>query len=230
MYVYLRFTKESPLQDWLPTLPLVAMFIRDVLVKPTFLLIMFRPIRAHLSTQGGGRARKAPRASSLQAPRADSCSLKAADTRAQTQTGAFLGNPIRVFSPRAPWGRSLRNAGVASRRGKQLSCSASVPLRSSRLLSGHLTAQLRGNHWDYVSIMIPVRCLLFAAVCVKYAETGVGEWVRSPSAEEVVQPKRLLQQIHSEEELLHGYLDTRVRNLPDGIQQGVFLWSLVSLI
>ncbi|XP_027885965.1 disintegrin and metalloproteinase domain-containing protein 11 isoform X5 [Xiphophorus couchianus] len=71
--------------------------------------------------------------------------------------------------------------------------------------------------------MISVRCLLFAAVCARYAETGVGEWVRLPSAEEVVQPKRLLQQIHSEEELLHGHLDTRVRNLPDGIQQPIHL-------
>ncbi|XP_014831883.1 PREDICTED: disintegrin and metalloproteinase domain-containing protein 11-like, partial [Poecilia mexicana] len=71
--------------------------------------------------------------------------------------------------------------------------------------------------------MIPVRCLLFAAVFARYAETGVGEWVRLPSAEEVVQPKRLLQQIHSEEELLHGHLDTRVRNLPDGIQQPIHL-------
>ncbi|XP_054899070.1 disintegrin and metalloproteinase domain-containing protein 11 isoform X2 [Poeciliopsis prolifica] len=71
--------------------------------------------------------------------------------------------------------------------------------------------------------MTPVRCLLFAALCARYAETGVEEWVRLPSAEEVVQPKRLLQQIHSEEELLHGHLDTRVRNLPDGIQQPIHL-------
>ncbi|MEQ2172762.1 hypothetical protein GOODEAATRI_024687, partial [Goodea atripinnis] len=51
----------------------------------------------------------------------------------------------------------------------------------------------------------------------------VREWVRLggrlPSAEEVVQPKRLLLQIHSDEELLHNHLDTRVRNRPDGIQQ-----------
>lgn len=45
---------------------------------------------------------------------------------------------------------------------------------------------------------------------------------RFPSAEEVVQPKRLLQQIHSQEEVLHGHLDTRVRNLPDVIQQVSF--------
>ncbi|MEQ2229743.1 hypothetical protein ILYODFUR_022003, partial [Ilyodon furcidens] len=71
--------------------------------------------------------------------------------------------------------------------------------------------------------MLLVRCLLFAAVCARCAETGVREWVRLgerlPSAEEVVQPKRLLLQIHSDEELLHNHLDTRVRNRPDGMQQ-----------
>ena len=41
---------------------------------------------------------------------------------------------------------------------------------------------------------------------------------RLPPAEEVVQPKRLLQQIHSEEELLHSRLDTRVRNHTAGAQ------------
>lgn len=29
-----------------------------------------------------------------------------------------------------------------------------------------------GNHWDYVSIMLAVRCLLFAAVCARCAVTG----------------------------------------------------------
>ncbi|KAM4526724.1 disintegrin and metalloproteinase domain-containing protein 11 [Fundulus diaphanus] len=75
--------------------------------------------------------------------------------------------------------------------------------------------------------MLPVRCLLFAAVCARWAETGVWGWVKLegslPSAEEVVQPKRLLQQIHSEEELLHSHLNTRVRNLPDGMQQPIHL-------
>lgn len=67
-----------------------------------------------------------------------------------------------------------------------------------------------------MSIMLPVRCLLFAAVCV----TGVTERVsledRVPPAEEVVQPKRLLQQIHSQKELLHSHLDTRVKNYTTG--------------
>ncbi|XP_028287749.1 disintegrin and metalloproteinase domain-containing protein 11 isoform X1 [Parambassis ranga] len=69
--------------------------------------------------------------------------------------------------------------------------------------------------------MLAVRCLLFAAVCARGAETGLWEWVSLdggiPSAEEVVQPKRLLQQIHSEEELQHSRLDTRVKNHPAGI-------------
>lgn len=39
------------------------------------------------------------------------------------------------------------------------------------------------------------------------------EGIRLPPAEELVQPKRLLlRRIHSEEELLHGRLDTRVKN------------------
>ncbi|GLD62898.1 uncharacterized protein AKAME5_001456800 [Lates japonicus] len=92
----------------------------------------------------------------------------------------------------------------------------------SRLLSVHLTASHRGNHWDYVSIMLAVRCLLFAAVCARCAVTGLREWVslegRLPPAEEFVQPKRLLQQIHSQEELLHSRLDTRVRNYTAGVE------------
>ncbi|XP_047465994.1 disintegrin and metalloproteinase domain-containing protein 11 isoform X2 [Mugil cephalus] len=70
--------------------------------------------------------------------------------------------------------------------------------------------------------MLAVRCLLFAAVCARCAETGLREWVspegKLPPAEEVVQPKRLLHQIHSHEELLHSRLDTRVRNRPAGAQ------------
>ncbi|XP_041830221.1 disintegrin and metalloproteinase domain-containing protein 11 isoform X2 [Melanotaenia boesemani] len=75
--------------------------------------------------------------------------------------------------------------------------------------------------------MLAVRCLLFAAMCARCAQTGLREWVslegRLPPAEEVVQPKRMLQQIHSEEELLHNHLDTRVRNLPAGTQQPIHL-------
>ncbi|KAI3365227.1 hypothetical protein L3Q82_010322, partial [Scortum barcoo] len=41
---------------------------------------------------------------------------------------------------------------------------------------------------------------------------------RLPPAEEVVQPKRLLHQIHSQEELLHSRLDTRVKNHTAGAQ------------
>lgn len=41
---------------------------------------------------------------------------------------------------------------------------------------------------------------------------------RLPPGEQVVQPKRLLQQIHSQDELLHSRLDTRVNNLTAGVQ------------
>ena len=51
---------------------------------------------------------------------------------------------------------------------------------------------------------------------------GLREWVslegRLPPAEEVVQPKRLVQQIHTEEELLHSRLNTRVSNSTAGAQ------------
>ncbi|XP_034715971.1 disintegrin and metalloproteinase domain-containing protein 11 isoform X1 [Etheostoma cragini] len=76
--------------------------------------------------------------------------------------------------------------------------------------------------------MLAVRCLLFAAVCARYAVTallssaGLRERVSVeeglPPAEELVQPKRLLQQIHSQEELLHSRLDTRVKNYTAGAQ------------
>ncbi|TMS21829.1 Disintegrin and metalloproteinase domain-containing protein 11 [Larimichthys crocea] len=70
--------------------------------------------------------------------------------------------------------------------------------------------------------MLAVRCLLFAAVCARCAVTGLREWRsverKLPPAEEVVQPKRLLQQIHSQEELLHSRLDTRVYNRTAGVQ------------
>ncbi|XP_066554662.1 disintegrin and metalloproteinase domain-containing protein 11 isoform X2 [Amia ocellicauda] len=81
--------------------------------------------------------------------------------------------------------------------------------------------------------MIALRCLVFAAVSSRLTVTGVsstamhdavvrdwgtpGErWERSQSAEEITQPKRLLQQINSEHEIKHGHLDTRVRNDTQG--------------
>ncbi|KAG7506757.1 disintegrin and metalloproteinase domain-containing 11 isoform X2 [Solea senegalensis] len=60
--------------------------------------------------------------------------------------------------------------------------------------------------------MLAVRCLLFAAACATALQ---GEL---PLADEVVQPKRLLHQIYSQEELLHSRLDTRVRNHSAGEQ------------
>lgn len=90
----------------------------------------------------------------------------------------------------------------------------------------------QGNHRDYVNTMLAVRCLLFAAVCSPTSVTGLREWIgvgdRLAPSEEIVQPKRLLQQIHTDEELLHGKLDTRVKNytsaeLPVHLAQSSFL-------
>lgn len=96
---------------------------------------------------------------------------------------------------------------------------------------------LHANPGDYVSIMLAVRCLVFAAVSARFAVTGwsssvsnrgdgeTWEWQpseeqgdRGPAVEEVTQPKRLLQQIDSEGELVHLHLDTRVKNHTEGAQ------------
>ncbi|KAM9773227.1 disintegrin and metalloproteinase domain-containing protein 11-like isoform 1-T1 [Syngnathus typhle] len=75
--------------------------------------------------------------------------------------------------------------------------------------------------------MRPVRWLLFAAVYARCSVSGVREgW--QPPTEVLVQPKRLLQQIHSQDELLHSHLDTRVQNsstraLPVHLAQSSFL-------
>ncbi|XP_055085451.1 disintegrin and metalloproteinase domain-containing protein 11 isoform X1 [Periophthalmus magnuspinnatus] len=80
--------------------------------------------------------------------------------------------------------------------------------------------------------MLAVRCLLLAAVCSPTSVTGLREWIsagdRLGPSEEIVQPKRLLQQIHTDEELLHRKLDTRVKNhtsteLPVHLAQSSFL-------
>ncbi|XP_028331614.1 disintegrin and metalloproteinase domain-containing protein 11-like isoform X2 [Gouania willdenowi] len=72
--------------------------------------------------------------------------------------------------------------------------------------------------------MLAVRCLLIAAVCA-HTGSSVGPWMswlspgwREPLAREVVQPKRLLHQLHTEEEMMHNHLDTRVRNSQGGAQ------------
>ncbi|CAN9509268.1 unnamed protein product [Ophioblennius macclurei] len=73
--------------------------------------------------------------------------------------------------------------------------------------------------------MLAVRCLLFVAACARCAHTesaaGPRRWwtheeTLLPFAEEVVLPKRLLQQIHTEQETAHGRLDTRVNAHTDG--------------
>ncbi|XP_020773931.1 disintegrin and metalloproteinase domain-containing protein 11 isoform X2 [Boleophthalmus pectinirostris] len=80
--------------------------------------------------------------------------------------------------------------------------------------------------------MLAVRCLLLAAVCSPTSVTGLREWIsagdRLGPSEEIVQPKRLLQQIHTNEELLHSKLDTWVKNytsteLPVHLAQSSFL-------
>ncbi|XP_023805380.1 disintegrin and metalloproteinase domain-containing protein 11 isoform X7 [Oryzias latipes] len=62
-------------------------------------------------------------------------------------------------------------------------------------------------------------CLLFASLCASCAGTGLWERVTlengQPHAGELVQPKRLLQQVHSDEEMLHSRLDTRVKHPPE---------------
>ncbi|XP_061665563.1 disintegrin and metalloproteinase domain-containing protein 11 isoform X2 [Syngnathoides biaculeatus] len=65
--------------------------------------------------------------------------------------------------------------------------------------------------------MRAVGCLLLAAVFARCSVTGARDGWRPPSVD-VVQPKRLLQQMHSPEELQHGLLDTRVRNSSTGAQ------------
>lgn len=73
-------------------------------------------------------------------------------------------------------GREVRDAGTAFR-GTPLLCLSSLPttlplLLFSRLFSVRLTALHRRHHQDYVSTMLAVRCLLFAAVCARCTVTG----------------------------------------------------------
>lgn len=80
----------------------------------------------------------------------------------------------------------------------------------------------RRNHRDYESIMLAVTCLLFAAVCSPTSATGLRGWSdggdRLTQSEEIVRPKQLLQQIHTDKELLHDTLDTRVKNYTSAVQ------------
>lgn len=68
--------------------------------------------------------------------------------------------------------REVRDAGAALRGTPQFVSAFTVNNSPAARLSAHLTALLRGNHKDYVSIMLAVRCLLFAAVCARCAVTG----------------------------------------------------------
>lgn len=73
-------------------------------------------------------------------------------------------------------GREVRDAGAAFRGTPPLclsSLSTTLPLLLlSRLFSVRLTALHRRHHQDYVSTMLAVRCLLFAAVCARCTVTG----------------------------------------------------------
>ncbi|KAJ8414346.1 hypothetical protein AAFF_G00052160 [Aldrovandia affinis] len=83
--------------------------------------------------------------------------------------------------------------------------------------------------------MLALRCLVFAAVSARFAVTGwsssamrdpvVWKWAapeeqgeRSGAVEEITKPKRLLQQVDSEGEIVHGHLDTLVKNNTEGAQ------------
>nr|XP_023691568.1 disintegrin and metalloproteinase domain-containing protein 11-like isoform X2 [Paramormyrops kingsleyae] len=83
--------------------------------------------------------------------------------------------------------------------------------------------------------MLAMRCLVFAAVSARFAVTawsvpvvadeGAWQWPapkdhgdRTGSEEEVTKPKRLLQQIDSDGEVIHSRLDTRVKNTTEGAQ------------
>ncbi|KAM8877604.1 disintegrin and metalloproteinase domain-containing protein 11-like isoform 2-T2 [Synchiropus picturatus] len=57
--------------------------------------------------------------------------------------------------------------------------------------------------------MLTVRCLLFTTFWTRF--DGAPAELQ-PFPEEVVQPKRLVQQTNSQDELFHGHLDTRVKN------------------
>ncbi|XP_061765632.1 disintegrin and metalloproteinase domain-containing protein 11 [Nerophis ophidion] len=66
--------------------------------------------------------------------------------------------------------------------------------------------------------MRAVRCLLIAAVFARCSVTGLREgW--HPPVEDLVQPKRLLHQIYSQDELIHSHLDTWVQNSTVGAQR-----------
>uniref|UniRef100_A0A3B5QCY6 ADAM metallopeptidase domain 11 n=1 Tax=Xiphophorus maculatus TaxID=8083 RepID=A0A3B5QCY6_XIPMA len=79
-----------------------------------------------------------------------------------------------------------------------------------------------GNRREYVKIMLAVWCfMVFGAVgerlAVSGADRGLWDWF-APSGQldngetEITYPKRLVQQIKSEEEMAHDFLDTRVKN------------------
>ncbi|XP_054908019.1 disintegrin and metalloproteinase domain-containing protein 11-like [Poeciliopsis prolifica] len=79
-----------------------------------------------------------------------------------------------------------------------------------------------GNRREYVKSMLAVWCfMVFGAVgerlAVSGADGGLWDWF-APSGQldngetEITYPKRLVQQIKSEEEMAHDFLDTRVKN------------------
>lgn len=149
--------------------------------------LRFGPIRSHQSAWVGPSS---PTCSLFPAPRAASslqylwaeagvcvhaAALRHTDTHhaAAAEQSSLVGGLLT----RCRRGREVRNAGGAFK-GTPLLCLPSLsttvpPLQlRAQLLSVHLTALHRGNPWDYVSTMLAVRCLLFAAVCARCAVTG----------------------------------------------------------
>lgn len=73
-------------------------------------------------------------------------------------------------------------------------------------------------------------------ICFSMSACRAGLWERvtlengQPHAGELVQPKRLLQQVHSDEEMLHSRLDTRVKHPPEQETQQVSSSSTVTQV
>lgn len=81
-------------------------------------------------------------------------------------------HPDGCESPHA--GRELSDAGAASTGTPLLRpCAPSQTVPPQQLVCVRLDgASTEGHRHDYVSIMLAVRCLLFAAVCARCAVTG----------------------------------------------------------
>lgn len=95
------------------------------------------------------------------------CSRSRAEPRRRRRCRGAFNSPKKREGK-----REVRDVGAAFRGTPQFVSAFTVNNSPAARLSAHLTALLRGNHKDYVSIMLAVRCLLFAAVCARCAVTG----------------------------------------------------------